>query len=81
MNKFEYALYIRRQQEREHRSRALEQQRKRIKQQERKGNIILAVATILIVGLCIFSLTKLNKQDMTNCINAGHSKEYCERGF
>ena len=49
MNKFEYALYIRRQQVREHRCRALEQQRKRMKQQRRKQNIIIIGAIAIAV--------------------------------
>jgi len=81
MNKFEYALYLRRQQVREHRNRALEQQRKRMKKERRKENIILGVVAVIVIALCITIIGKLNEKDMNNCINAGHSKNYCERGL
>ena len=81
MNKFDYALYIRRQQLREHKSRALIEQRKRMKKQQRKENIILGVVSIIVIGICIIGISKLHKNDMNNCINAGHTKEYCESGF
>jgi hypothetical protein len=81
MNKFDYALYIRRQQLREHKNRALIEQRKRMKKQQRKENIILGVVSIIVIGICIIGISKLHKNDMNNCINAGHTKEYCESGF
>jgi TRAP-type mannitol/chloroaromatic compound transport system permease large subunit len=80
MNKFEYALYIRRQQVREHRNRALEQQRKRMKQQKRKQNIIIigAIAIAIIIVLCIIGS---GVNDITECVEAGNTKEYCIRGL
>ena len=81
MNKFEYALYLRRQQVREHRSRALEMQRKRMKKEQRKENMILIITAAIIIGLCFITLSKLNDKDINNCINAGHTKQYCESGF
>lgn len=81
MERFDYALYIRRQQLREHKNRALREQRKRMKKQQRKENIILGVVIIIGLSLCIIGLSKLHNSDMNNCINAGHTKEYCEGGF
>lgn len=81
MNKFEYALYLRRQQVREHRSRALEQQRKRIKKQERKETIILVVSSIIILSICFITLSKLNDKDIKNCTELGYSKNYCESRY
>lgn len=81
MERFDYALYIRRQQLREHKNRSLIEQRKRMKKQQRKENIILGVVSIIIIGICIIGISKLHKNDMNNCINAGHTKEYCESGF
>ena len=81
MNKFDYALYIRRQQLREHKNRALIEQRKRMKKQQRKENIILGVVSIIVIGICIIGISKLHKNDMNNCIYVGHTKEYCESGF
>ena len=81
MERFDYALYIRRQQFREHKNRALIEQRKRIKKQQRKENIILGVVIIIGLILCGIWLSKLHNSDMNNCINAGHTKEYCEGGF
>lgn len=81
MERFDYALYIRRQQLREHKNRTLIEQRKRMKKQERKENIILGIVIIITLALCIIGVSKLHNNDMNNCINAGHSKEYCESGF
>ena len=81
MERFEYALYLRRQQLREHKNRALIEQRKRLKREKRKENIILGVVAVIVIALCITIIGKLNEKDMNNCINAGHSKTYCERGL
>ena len=81
MERFDYALYIRRQQLREHKNRALIEQRKRMKRQQRKENIILGVVIIIGLILCGIWLSKLHNNDINNCINAGHTKEYCEGGF
>lgn len=81
MERFDYALYIRRQQLREHKNRTLTEQRKRMKKQQRKENIILGVVIIIGLILCGIWLSKINNNDLNNCINAGHTKEYCESGF
>ena len=80
MNKFEYALYLRRQQVREHRNRALEQQRKRMKKERRKDTIIFIVLVIGFITSLALAM-KLGQDSMRDCINAGHSKNYCERGL
>ena len=52
-----------------------------MKKQQRKVNIILGEVRIIVIGICIIGISKLHKNDMNNCINAGHTKEYCESGF
>ena len=84
MNKFNEVLKIRREEVRQQRSRALEMQRKRLKKQQRIENIITCTTLIFVVIitiLLVISYIKLNDKDMKNCINAGHSKQYCEKGF
>lgn len=78
--KFDEVLKIRREEVRAHRNRALEQQRKRMKK-ERQKDIILFI--VLVIGF-ITSLAlamKLGQDSMRDCMNAGHSRSYCERGL
>lgn len=79
MNKFDKALEIRRKEVREQRSRALEQQRLRAKKEQRKDIIMCVIFIILMIILIAISM-KLGQKSINDCINAGHSKAYCERG-
>lgn len=84
MKKFDEVLKARREEVRQHRSRALEMQRKRMKKEKRIENIINGITLALIIGLTILLIMtyiKLNERDMNNCINAGHTKQYCESGM
>jgi hypothetical protein len=63
------------------RYRALEQQRIRMRKEQRKDRILFIGIATFIIALCIICLNLLNKSDMENCIKAGHSSDYCERGF
>lgn len=84
MNKFEEALKTRREEVKQHRSRALEMQRKRMKKEQRIENIINGITLALVIGLTILLVMiyiKLNNEDINNCINAGNTKQYCESGF
>lgn len=65
-------------------SRAMEMQRKRMKKEQKKdkilGWIIIGLAILGII-ICMNYLDKSYKNEMKNCINAGHTQEYCERGM
>ena len=65
---------------RENRRQFLKEQIERQKRQEQKE-----IITAIVIGLFILTLTIsclfMNNKDMENCINAGHSSEYCERGM
>ena len=61
-------------------NRALEMQRKRAKKEKRKDTILFSCLVIGLITTMLLSI-KLGKSDMKNCINVGHSVEYCERGL
>ena len=61
-------------------SRSLQMQRKRIKKERRQDIALFSLLVIGFITTMILSM-KLGKSDMKNCINAGHSVEYCERGL
>lgn len=61
-------------------SRSLQMQRKRIKKEKRQDIALFSLLVIGLIATMILSM-KLGKDDMKNCINAGHSVEYCERGL
>lgn len=61
-------------------NRTLEMQRKRQKEEKKKDMILFILITIGLV-LMIFLAMKLGQNDMKNCIKAGHSVKYCERGL
>ena len=68
---------------RERRSRALEQQRLRAKKEKRIETIMTfsIIGFILAVTLMILTMySRLTEKDINNCINAGHTRTYCEKG-
>lgn len=84
MNKFDEVLKARREEVRQQRSRALTMQRKRMKKERRietimTFSIIGFIITITILLMTMYS--KLTQKDINNCINAGHTQQYCERGM
>jgi len=66
---------------RENRRQFLKEQIERQKRQEQKEIITAIVIGLFILTLTISCLFSMNNKDMENCINAGHSSEYCERGM
>ena len=80
MNKFDEVLKIRREEIRQKRSRALEMQRKRMKKEQRKEIFVFILLTIGLITTIVLSM-KLGQDAMKNCIKAGHSVQYCERGL
>lgn len=84
MKKFDEVLKARREEVRQQRSRALTMQRKRMKKERRIENIINGIMLTLVIGLGILLIMiyhNISKNDISNCVNAGHTKEYCESGF
>ena len=82
MHSLDETLRIRREEIRM--SRAMEMQRKRIKKEQKKDKILGWIITglaILGIIICMNYLDKSYKDGMENCINAGHTREYCERGM
>ena len=61
------------------RSRALEQQRKRAKQEKRKDFIAFLMFFIALILLIMLSM-KIGQKSIEDCMNAGHSRTYCEKG-
>ena len=64
----------------ERKNRALEQQRLRAKKQKRNDIIAFIMFVIAMIILIVLSM-KLGQKSISDCINAGHSVEYCERGL
>lgn len=84
MKKFDEVLAKRRQEVRQQRSRALMMQRKRIKKAQRIENALNIATLLLVLGLTailVMLYIKIDDKDMKNCISAGNSKQYCERGI
>lgn len=62
------------------RNRALEQQRLRAKKEKRNEIILVSIVVIgfiISLGLAM----RLGKESMNDCMNAGHTQQYCERGL
>lgn len=79
MNKFDEALKQSREKQREHISRALTMQRKRIKKEKMKDFILFIVLLVgFILSICL--AMKLG-QDFTNDCTQVHSRAYCEQGL
>lgn len=78
--KLQEALKKSREEVRQQRNRVLEMQRKRDKKNKRE-NIILF--TLIMIGFvsAIYLAAKIGQDNMKQCIKAGNSVEYCERGL
>lgn len=51
---------------------------------EKVENILNTITLILVLCLTILLIitySKLNSKDIKSCINAGNTKQYCEKGF
>lgn len=59
----------------------LEQQRKLQKKQERKENLLFVFVGGFICVATIMLLCNMNNKQINNCMEAGHSQSYCERGL
>lgn len=66
---------------RENKRKFIKEQIERQKKEEKKETILVVIISLFILTLTISCLVNLNKKDMNNCISAGHSQEYCERGL
>lgn len=49
--------------------------------EKKKDCIIFALVAGTIITLTVLLLMSLNNKQMNNCIKAGHSQSYCERGL
>ena len=59
----------------------LEEQRRRNKKAQIKENVLFGiVAGFILVATCML-LANMNNKQMNDCMNAGHSVSYCERGL
>lgn len=58
----------------------IEEMRKKEIEQKKDTLIFLLVAGTIIT-LTILLLINMNNRQMNNCIKAGHSQNYCERGL
>lgn len=61
-------------------NRALEQQRLRAKKEKRKDVILFSCLILGFITTMLLAM-KLGKQSMNDCMNAGHTQEYCEKGL
>lgn len=66
---------------RENKRKFIKEQIERQKKEEKKETILVVIISLFILTLTISCLVNLNNKDMNNCISAGHSQEYCERGL
>ena len=57
----------------------LEEQRKKIKKENRKETILMIIIIIGFITLLGLAM-KLGQDSMDSCMEAGHSKQYCEKG-
>ena len=57
------------------------EQLKKIKKEQAKENILFTFILGFICVATIMLLCNMNNKQTNNCIKAGHSQTYCERGL
>lgn len=59
----------------------LELQREKDKKEQIKENILFLLIAFFIMIITIVNLININNNFMNDCMSAGHSQQYCERGL
>ena len=54
---------------------------KRMKREKTKETILTIFIGLFIVSTTLFILSKIDNKMIEDCINAGHSQYYCEKGI
>lgn len=65
----------------ERRRKFIQQEMKKKKQEEVKETILALFIGTFIVAISLVLLNNLGKKEMNDCMSAGHSQMYCERGL
>lgn len=58
-----------------------QEQLKRLKREERKENILFGIVAGFIIIATMMLLMNMNNDFVNDCVKAGNTKQYCEKGL